>query len=159
MNDTVSTAIATHLAELERVTATPAAPFGYGTDVSCTSDLSPTLELVDPFSTRSIGEAIVRRLDCPRGALVDDADYGIDVSSFCNEPMTRQEIDALAGKIRAEVTKDDRIASAVVRVTSTPTGDELAISIVATPTDSARSFELVLAVTSADVILEELRSR
>jgi hypothetical protein len=158
MNATVQAAIDAELALLEREVATPAAPFGYGTDVSLTSDLSPTLELVDAFSTRSIAEAILRRLDCPRGALVDDPDYGIDVRSMLNRGMTDAEVRALAGRIRAEVEKDDRIDTATVIVTPTPTADELRIQVVATAADARTGrFSLVLAVTSAEVLLEELR--
>jgi hypothetical protein len=157
MNATVQAAIDAELALLEREVATPAEPFGYGTDVSLTSDLSPTLELVAASSTRSIAEAILRRLDCPRGALVDDPDYGIDVRAMLNRGMTADEVRALAGRVRAEVEKDDRIDNATVIVTPTPTGDELRIEIAATPANALGRFALVLAVTSAEVLLEEMR--
>jgi hypothetical protein len=149
------------IAALTRTTTTPGAPFGYGADVSLASDLSPTLELVDPHSTRAIAEAILRRLDCPRGALPDDADYGIDLRSMCNRGITADEERALGGKIRAEVEKDDRIVAAVVRVTSTTSTSEeaLTVQIVVTPADSSGTFELVLAATPAELLLEELRSR
>jgi hypothetical protein len=158
MNATVQLAIDAELGLLERIVVTPREPFGYGTDVSLASDLSVTLELVDAFGTRGLAEAILRRLDCPRGALVDNADYGIDVRSFCNRGMTKAEIDALAGQVRAEVEKDDRIDRAFVKVTPTPTGDELTIEIIATPADArAGRFTLILAATPAEILLEELR--
>lgn len=162
MSPTVQAAIDASIAELAAegaIVATPREPFGYGTDISCTSDISPTLELVDPTSTLGIAEAILRRLDCPRGALPDDADYGIDLRSYCNRGVTRAEIDTLAGKIRSEVEKDDRIDRAIVRVTSTTSADveSLTVQIVATPADpNLRAFRLVLAVTSAELLLEEL---
>lgn len=158
MNATVQLAIDAELGLLERIVVTPAEPFGYGTDVSLASDLSVTLELVDPFATRGLTEAILRRLDCPRGALVDDPDYGIDLRANLNRGMTADAVRALAGQIRAEVEKDDRIDRATVVVTPTPTADELSIEIIATPADArAGRFTLILAVTSAEIILEELR--
>jgi hypothetical protein len=157
MNATVADAIAKSLAAIEREVPTPSAPFGYGTDVSCTDDLSPTLELVDPRSTRAIAEALLRRLDCPRGALPDDADYGLDLRSYCNRGHTADELRTLADRIRGECEKDDRVERAVVTVTAGVASDTLRVQIAVTPVDvELGGFSLVLAASSAAVLLEEM---
>lgn len=157
MTDLVRAAIAAELAKLERIAPAPTPPFGYGADLSCAEDLTPTMDVVDPFSVRAIGEAIARRLDTPRGALVDDPDYGLDLRGYLNRGTTIAELNALADRVRTEVSKDDRIASARVVVTSQTTR-ELRVAIVVTPVAlDAGPFSLTLAVTSADVLIEELR--
>lgn len=150
--------LAAELAKLEPVTSTPFAPFGYGSDLSCTSDLTETMDEVDGFSTLALGQAIVRRLDCPRGALPDDPDYGIDLRAYCNRGTTADEVRALAGQIRTEVEKDDRIDSLAVTVTPAADGSSLSVSLVVTPIAAELGgFTLTLAVTSAEVLLEEIR--
>lgn len=158
MTDAVRDAIAAAIAELERVTEVPSGPFGYGTDISCAGDLTETMEEVDGFSTLALAQALVRRLDCARGQLPDDPDYGIDVRSYCNRGATTQDIRSLASRIRGEVTKDDRVDTATVTVTPSSTGDELGVKVAVTPYDARLGpFTLTLAVTSAAVLIEELR--
>ncbi|AKF06084.1 GPW/gp25 family protein [Sandaracinus amylolyticus] len=158
MSDLVRDAIAAELALLERELPTPAAPFGYGADLSCASDLTPTMESVDPFSTRAIAEAAARRLDTPRGSLVDDPDYGLDLRSYLNRGTTAADINTLADRVRTEVAKDDRIARVRVVVTPSADGSELRVALQIQPVDAnAGPFSLTLAVTSAGVLIEELR--
>jgi hypothetical protein len=160
MNATVADAIAAYVAELEAVAETPLAPFGFGTDIACTTDIPETFPDVDPSSTRALGEALVRRLDCPRGALPDDADYGIDVRSMLNTGATSTEIRTLAGRIRAELSKDDRVDSVAVTVTVlTSNASEIRIEILVVAVDpSLGRFSLTLAATPATILIEELRA-
>lgn len=132
---------------------------GYGTDLRCSSDLTEQMEEIeDPFSTLALAEAIVRRLDCPRGQLVDDPDYGLDLRSMCNRGMTADALRALGGQVRAELLKDDRIDLLGVTVRPSSTGKELRVELAVTPVDAhIGGFALTLAVTSAEVLLEELR--
>lgn len=156
-SNVVRTAIAAELALLTRVVDVPASPLGYGTDIVCTSDLDARMSEVDPFSTEGISQAIVRRLDCPRGALPDDADYGIDLRGMLNCGVTADEIRSLAGRIRSELQKDDRIDAAVVVVTPSSTGSSLSVSLTITPVDARiGGFRLIVAVTDAAVLLEEI---
>lgn len=153
----VRSVIAAELALLARVVDVPAAPLGYGTDISCTSDLSARMDEVDPFSVAGLSEAIVRRLDCPRGQLPDDADYGMDLRGMLNHGTTADEIRSLAGRIRNELQKDDRIESVVVTVTPSSTGSSLRVSLAVTPVDARLGgFRLVVAVTDAALLLEEM---
>lgn len=158
MNTTVADAIAAELATLERLVDVPAAPLGYGTDLSCALDLTSTMDVVDPTGTLGLAEAIVRRLDCPRGALIDDPDYGIDLVGMLNAPTTATELRALAGAIRAEVTKDDRIDAVEVTVAPSTSGETLVVQLHVTAVDPAvGDFELILALSDAGLLLEEIR--
>lgn len=157
MSALVKAAIDAELATIERIVDTPVAPFGYGSDISGAADLDEAMTEVDGFTTLALAQALVRRLDCPRGALLDDLDYGIDVRSFVNRPTTTAEINALAGQIRAELLKDDRVESLTVIVAPTPTGSAMAISLSVLPVDARLGpFRLTLGVTSAELLIQEL---
>lgn len=144
------------LGELRPVMAPPTGDLGYGRDLSCTSELSPTLTEVDPMSTRGIAEATLRRLTTPRGMLPGDPSYGLDVRAFCSRGTPEAELRDLAGIVRGEVTKDDRIADVRVSVTRPGMG-ELRIELRLVPAAPAGTpFSLILAVTSAAVLLEGL---
>lgn len=158
MSDVVRDAIATELALVQRIAPAPLAPFGYGSDLSCAGDLTPTMESVDPFSTRAIAESILRELDTPRGGLVDDPDYGLDLRGAVNRGMTAADVRSLAERVRTVAEKDDRVSRASVTVSPSPTGTTLRVEIRVTPVGALNPFRLTLAATSADVLIEELRS-
>lgn len=156
MSALVLDAIDRQIAELERVTTAPTGPLGYGRDLSCVDDITPELAEVDPRSTRGIGEAAIRRLMTPRGGLPDDPDYGLDLRALLNRGVADREAREIAGRIRLEVAKDDRIDDLAVAVTM-PAPSTLRIEARITPADpDLTPFSLVLAVTSAGVLLEAL---
>ncbi len=157
MNSTVATAIANGLAATERIMDPPPEPWIYGSDISCVSDLDPTMRELAGDDPTVVVEAVVRRLDCPRGALRDDLSYGIDLRGALNRGTTATDAASLASRISGEVLADDRVASARVTVTPSSTGSELSVQITGELADYRRSrFRLVLAVTSAEVLLKEM---
>ena len=159
MNATVSAALAANLADVVRIRDTPVEPFGYGTDISCADDIDPRGRDVSGFTVEALGQAIYRRLITPRGSNPDDADYGFDVVGYLNRGTTAQELRTLAGKVRSEVTKDDRVASAKVSMVPTPTGDAVTLKISIQPyADTLGGFSLTLAVASGAAILEEINA-
>ncbi len=158
MTSTMQEAIDSYLAELEREVDTPVEPFGYGTDLSCDSDLREDMGDVAGDTTLALAQALVRRLDCPRGSLPDDPDYGIDVRSYCNRGIAANEVRALAGQIRAELAKDDRVDTLTVTVKPSSTGSTLIVEVFVTPVDARLGgFALTLAVSSAELLIEEIR--
>ena len=159
MSATVKAAIAAELALLTQVQDFPVEPFGYGSDISADSDLDPNMDEVNPFTTLALAQAIVRRLDCPRGGLPDDDDYGIDVRSYVNRGVTANEIRQLGGQIRSEVSKDDRVDTVVVVVRPNEVGSVLRIELAIRPVDpNIGGFTLTLAATSAEILIEEIRA-
>lgn len=157
MNPTLLAAIDELTPTEERVMDAPVEPFGYGTDLRCRTDLTESMEETDPNSVEGLADAIVRRLDTARGTLPDDRDYGIDLRSYLNRGTTAAEIIALASQIRGELERDDRLAAVQVTVRPAPDGSELGVDLAVTPVDPrVGGFSLTLAVTSADIVLEEL---
>lgn len=155
MTDVVRDAIAEGIAELERVTETPTGALGYGTDISCERDLDGAMTEVSGLTV--LAQALVRRLDCPRGQLPDDPDYGFDLRAALNRGLTDGQVRALAGQVRTELGKDDRLDRVVVTVEPTSTGSALRVDLRVTPVDRRLGpFRLTLAVSSAAVLIEEL---
>jgi hypothetical protein len=158
VNATVQAVIDAELALLEQTVTTPEPPYGYGSDLSCDSDLREDMGEVDGMSLLALSQAILRRLDCPRGALPDDPNYGVSLRSYLNRGSTADELRALAGQVRAEIEKDDRVTSASVIVTPSSTGDSLSIDLAIAPVDARiGGFSLTLAVTPLEILLEEIR--
>lgn len=151
MSRIVLNAIAEERATLERIVPTPTPPFGYGRDLSCTTDVTPTWEEVDPFSERAIWEASLRRITTERGELPDggdpeDLEYGRDVRRLLHRGLTPAQIRDEAGQLQAELTKDDRVESASVTLRQLSL-KELHVEISITPVGADRSFTKTLAVT------------
>jgi hypothetical protein len=152
-NSTFNSAFSTQLAELTRIVAVPTGPLGYGTDLSCVTDLDPLLVEVDPNSPAAIVEAVIRRFTTPRGSLIDDPDYGLDIRSVLNRGMTQRDLRALAGALRGEAQKDDRVALADVQLTVSLPTREASVQVFITPEDSnLRDFSFTFAVTDGDVL-------
>lgn len=127
---------------------------GYGSDLSCVLDLTPTLEDVDPLSRRAVGEAILRRLVTPRGGLLDDPAYGFDLRGMLNRGVTQDALRSTADQARGEALKDDRVADA--DVTLSYVGTTLHVTARLALVDPALgTFDLVFAVTPDGTLLTE----
>lgn len=159
MNETVKAVIDTELAILTRLVPTPAEPYGYGVDTYGVTDWTDTLEDVDPFTPLGIGQALLRRLQTPRGTLQDDGTYGIDLRGFLNRPTTARDILEMSGEVQNEVRKDDRVFGAVVTI-SFEGLKLLRVRLDITPEDpnTGGPFTLTLAVTNAAVLLEAINA-
>lgn len=157
MSQLVLDAIAASTAELTRLVPVPTGALGYGADLSCVEDLTDDLAEVDPFSPQAIGEALLRRLTTPRGQLPDDPNYGLDIRGYCNRGVPTGELREIAGQIRSEASKDDRIEDVSVTVT-VPALNSMSVRINVTPADpSLDPFTLTFAVTSGQLLLEAIR--
>lgn len=159
MSAEVKATIDSELALLTQLVPFPSAPFFYGSDISCDTDLDPTLSEVSGDSTLALAQALVRRLDCPRGENQDDADYGIGLRQFLNTGNTDQDINQLGGQIRVELLKDDRVDSLTVLVVPSNGGRNIRVAISVQPVDrNLGPFTLTLSASSASILLEEIRS-
>jgi hypothetical protein len=158
MSGIVRDAIAAELATLTRIMPAPTGALGYGSDLACADDLTETMAERAGTDPLVIGEALLRRLDCPRGGLPDDKDYGLDVRAYLSRGTGATELRELAGQVRAESMKDDRVSSCTVTVSPSSDGSSMGISIRVTPADPTLApFTLVFSVTSIEVLLLELR--
>jgi hypothetical protein len=128
---------------------------GYGVDLSCVTDLTPTLEEVDPRSQRAISEAVVRRYITPRGGVIDDQAYGLDLRSNCNRGITTDALNRLAGSVRAEAKKDDRVEEADATIRYDYARARLPVQVTLTAKDLDEEFDLVFFVTADGIQLAE----
>lgn len=121
----------------------------FGSDVSCVTDFaadgrSATGNLV-------VGEAIARRWSTPRGRLIDDPNYGFDLTGYVFDDMGAQDIAALRAGAQAEAAKDERVVSVTVNADlDAHTG---VLTITAFITTSLGPFQLVVAVSATSFTL------
>jgi phage baseplate assembly protein W len=114
---------------------------------SCLTDLTMPATMATGF--RCVAEAIVRRWSTPRGGLVDDPNYGTDVTDLINDDLDKAAIAQMAHALRAEAEKDERVLSCETTVTLL--GDSLIVTgKVAT---ASGPFQLVVSVNSVTVSL------
>jgi len=148
--------IETLLNELTAQVPAPVTPFGYGVDLSCTDELDPELAEVDPTSIEALSQALYRRYITPRGALADDGDYGYDLRGLLNRGLTDTDLIAIASGIANEARKDDRVDNATATVAFTGKRAAEAKLSVTPLAPEAQPFTMTLALTDADVLLQEI---
>ncbi len=151
----VNDAIASDLATMARVVPVPIGDLGYGRDLSCVTDVTDDLREIDPNSPLGIAESSARRLGTPRGSLIEDPDYGLDLRGYANRATPQRRLTELAGQIRDELRKDDRVTDATVTVSFAPRTETLLVEAMLSPADPAvDTFSLVLSVSSGGVLVE-----
>jgi hypothetical protein len=91
------------------------APNEVGIDIDCVTDIDPQLSLA--YGIRNLGNALLRRLITPRGSLLYDPDYGLDLRAYLNAGLSDGEVTGLAGAVALELEKDERVASAEASMT------------------------------------------
>jgi hypothetical protein len=152
--------VAKELAALQRLVSLPTGALGYGLDLSCVSDISPTLEETDPNSVQGISESLLRRLQTPRGALAqidDDSNYGFDVIGLLNNGVTAHDLRGMEAQIKAECLKDDRVADLTVTVTFAFGTGVLDVSLRITAVDpQLGTFSLIFAVDGAEILVKQV---
>jgi hypothetical protein len=144
--------IAQQLALLPAVDRVAPQQLGYGTDLSCVTDITPDAAEVDAESPRAIGESLARRFISPRTSVLDDEAYGLDLRARLNAGQTRAQLTALRSQIRVECLKDDRVADADVTLTF-PARSTMSVAIAVTPHASDDEFSLTFFVTADGVQL------
>ena len=150
----VDDAIAQFQAELTPVASLPSGELGWGSDLSCTDDFAEGFPEVPADDVEGISQAIYRRLITPRGALLDDPEYGYHVAALLNAPLNQLAVEGIAGSIRNEVTKDDRVESVTVALEQVDRRT-IRLTISVTPIDPALSaFELVISAGDGSLYRE-----
>lgn len=158
MNKTVRAALDADLATMTAV-ANPragASDLGYGTDLSCVDDFAPDAREVDPTSRDALVEALIRQLTTPRGRVIDAPDYGYDLRGALNRATTDDALRALAGDIRNELTKDDRVSDVDVDVETDAAHTALRVALHVEAVDPRLGeFAFVFVMTPDAVTLED----
>lgn len=120
----------------------------FGSCWSCTDDLVMPSTMAS--GNRVVAEAIVRRWGTPRGRLVDDPNYGLDLTSEVSNDLGPGDIARLSQAAAAEAQKDERVLSAKVTIVLTAAG---ILTIVGVITTANGPFQLVAAVSAITVSL------
>jgi phage baseplate assembly protein W len=123
----------------------------FGTDVSCSPDLDPLLEARS--GVRVLAEALVRRLQTPRGSLFYAPSYGYDLKAVLLSRIDRAALARIRASIMAELRHDERVDDLEVALSFDAANEALSVRIsVAT---AAGPFALTLAVTSVSLDILE----
>lgn len=131
----------------------PMLPIEFGSDLSCGDDIDSLATELAGDSPRLVIQAIYRRLITPRGGLLDDPDYGLDLHEFLELAMVPAQLATIPGRVQVEVLKDDRVQACTVEVTHA-TAERLGVRISLTLADGPHAF--AVAVTPGSSALEEL---
>lgn len=94
----------------------------YGSDFSLVTDLDSNLSTVS--GPMVVVQAIVRRLQTPRGKLFYDSSYGHDLRQYINGNTPKSQI---RQAVVRECLKDERVDRATAQVTLT--GDTMSVVI------------------------------
>ena len=123
----------------------------FGRDISCTKGLR-TGRFVT--GTRLLAEAIYRRLTTPRGTLLggeEEAFYGLDLADLIGSTDTDSDAKTLPGRIRNELSKDERVEDVQVSVEEIEDGPARAFRIVIDVKSAAGPFSLQLAASAVSI--------
>ena len=119
----------------------------FGHDLSCTSDLAESMLEVDGWTT--LAQALYRRLTTPRGRLLDDPSYGMDLTALVDDGLTSGDLRRIGSQIDGELLKDERVLAS----SSVCTFLSGVLTVTATVSTALGPFRLVLAATSVSVPL------
>lgn len=118
-----------------------------GTEVGGVKDADPQGAMVS--GRRCLAEAVARRYITPRGRLIDDPDYGTDLTEYLNADLGPADLARMFSDASREAQKDERVVGC--DVTGTFIGGSVVLNV--TLTDGAGPFQLVLVVTAVTVTL------
>lgn len=109
-------------------------------DLVCIDDLDPLG--AEASDRQSLSQDLYHRLITPRGRILDDAEFGLDVRAWLSDDVPANA----AALIEEEMLKDQRVASASVSI-SKPSPDAFTIQVDIETNDDA--FTLVVDVSTA----------
>lgn len=125
----------------------------YGRDLSCITDLSPTMDEVTGRTV--VLEAALRRISTRRGMVIDCANDGTDVGDLLSQDVGPGQLARIRAVIEGELVKDDRIfAASIIRNSFVPATGVLTLSIRLQDADGP--FTLTVAVSALTVQLLEV---
>lgn len=114
-------------------------PNHYGTDIGCgPAGIDETFSLVE--GRQALIEAIVGRLETPRGGLLDDPTYGLGVTAWVGKRADAAQLFAWGQALASEARKDDRVRQAKASLKPTH-GGKLRFVLAISPLDGP-DFEL-----------------
>ena len=125
----------------------------YGTDLSCVTDLDPSMAEVS--GTILLAQACARRLLTPRGTLIDDANYGYDLEQFLGADIAPADVSQIQSSIQKELLKDERISDCTAVVTYTQATSVLVVKVQVSGAAGPFTFVLTVSELAATVVVSQ----
>lgn len=123
-----------------------------GVDLDLDEDLTEECAVTD--GVHLLSQALKRRWRTPRGMLLDDPNYGTDLTEYLNEDVDESVLAQMRSDIVGEAEKDERVRLATVLESSydLATGS-VTMSVAITLQDDGTTFVLVVSITKVTVEL------
>jgi phage baseplate assembly protein W len=109
----------------------------------CISDLSMPSYMAS--GNQCVAEAVIRRWSTSQGQLIDDPNYGYNLSDLIGDDLSPADIAYAQQQAAAEAQKDERVLACAVTITITVAG---LLTVVALVTTAAGPFQLVCSVNA-----------
>ncbi len=126
--------------------ATPAAnEADYGTDMFGVDDLDELGR--DVTGVTVLRQALARRLITPRGWLLDDPNYGLDVRTYLSDSVDAAKLMQIQQSVRAELLKDQRVLTCTVVATMSGSPSARSVRLVVDGEGRQGPYDLVVEVS------------
>lgn len=103
----------------------------------------------------NLAQALIMRLNTPRGSLVLHPEYGHDMASIIGLPNTQPNVTKLLVAIEKAVRADERVADVTVNSTRV-TEDEVYVTMEVTPLSFSEQFTLYLKTGDSSITLDTI---
>lgn len=118
----------------------------FGSDLSCVNDCTP--DFAEVTGRILIAQRVARRYITPRGRLIDDPNFGFDMTQFVNDDLSPADIARIRAGAEAEALKDEEVLAASVSIAVSVVGLMIVTVILQ---DAKGPFTLVLNVSEVTV--------
>lgn len=122
----------------------------FGTDLD---DTSPGGEV---RGTLLAGQRLARRLRTPRGGLLDDPNFGMDLAATLFDDATTSDVARISSDVDAELQKDEVVLSSKSTITLVGKGEDFVATLTTLVESAAGPFRLVMQVKDATATLVEV---
>ena len=120
----------------------------YGTDLFGWTDLDPAM--VEVGGNLVLIQACARRLITPRGAQIDDANYGYDIEQWLGADVSAADVAQIQVQIQQELLKDERVLACTAALTFTE--DTIVANVQVTGANGPFTFTLTIGELAATIV-------
>lgn len=126
----------------------------YGRDLAGVADVDQLFMEIE--GDDAMVEALARRLITPRGTLIDDDDYGLDLRSYINRKMSEPELAALPSAVANELRKDEGVLDVSCVLTTFDVGQLIELEIEVDRGDGPLQFTFALTPSKVSVVIGDV---
>lgn len=123
----------------------------YGRDLAGVSDIDELF--IEVEGDDAMVQALARRLITPRGTLIDDDDYGMDLRSYLSRKLTEPELAALPSSVANELRKDDAVIDVTCELVVYEAGERIELDIQVDRGTDTLAFTFALTPSKVSVII------